>query len=187
MPRILLAGNRDVVHELIPSKEGKVLMLGCGNSTMGFDMAQDGYQNIVNLDFSNVLIEQMKNKYPQSELSWHVMDVRALAEHADTPILGGAGTYDAIVDKGTLDALTAETNGSVWDPSEEVRDNVRREVEGVLQYVLVLVPLTFFVFDRLSPTAFCMLCHVVTEILTLFKTLFTLPSVFSNQVENSST
>jgi hypothetical protein len=34
---------------------------------------------------------------------------------------------------GTLDALMAETNGSVWDPSPEVRDNIDREVEGVLQ------------------------------------------------------
>lgn len=113
-------------------------MLGCGNSSMGYDMVQDGYGNIVNLDFSPILIEQMKAKYPQPALSWHVVDVRELAENADTPALGGASTYDAIVDKGTLDALTAETNGSVWDPSEEVVNNVRREVDGVLQYVLML-------------------------------------------------
>lgn len=121
------------MHELIPFKNSKVLMLGCGNSTMSFDMVDDGYSQVVNLDFSEVLIDQMRAKYPQPELSWHVMDVRELAENAEGHALGGSGTFDAIIDKGTLDALTAETNGSVWDPSDQVKDNVRREVEGVIQ------------------------------------------------------
>lgn len=141
-----------------------MLMLGCGNSSMGYDMVQDGYGNIVNLDFSPILIEQMKVKYPLPELSWHVMDVRELAQSANAPALGGASTYDVIVDKGTLDALTAETNGSVWDPSEEVVENVRREVNGVLQYVLLTSPflhdserddspyLTFLFGDQLTQT-----------------------------------
>lgn len=33
-----------------------------------------------------------------------------------------------------MDALMAE-NGSVWNPSEHVLENVRKEVDGVIEYV----------------------------------------------------
>ncbi|KDN51398.1 S-adenosyl-L-methionine-dependent methyltransferase [Tilletiaria anomala UBC 951] len=119
---------KSIIHELIPFKSARVLMLGCGNSTMSADMAEDDYLNVINIDFSQVLINQMQSKHPH--LEWHVMDVRELKENAE--LLGGAASYDAIIDKGTLDALMAETGGSIWDPSQEVRENVEREVEGVI-------------------------------------------------------
>ena len=48
------------------------------------------------LDYSDVLIEKMRERVP--ELDWRVMDIRELKEHADE--LGGAGTWDVIIDKG---------------------------------------------------------------------------------------
>lgn len=81
------------------------------------------------LDYSDVLIGKMKQRYPT--LHWRALDVRDLAENADT-VLGGAGSWDVILDKGTMDALMAE-RGSVWDPSPTVRENVRREIDGVVQ------------------------------------------------------
>lgn len=90
------------------------------------------------LDYSPVLIEKMQKRFP--ELEWRVMDIRELQEHAEE--LGGPGTWDVIIDKGrttklipgTMDALMAE-NGSVWNPSEQVLQNVAREVDGVVQCV----------------------------------------------------
>lgn len=72
----------------------------------------------------------MKARVPEQE--WKVMDIRELQEHAEE--LGGIGSWDVIIDKGTMDALMAE-NGSVWNPSEQVLDNVAREINGVLAYV----------------------------------------------------
>lgn len=63
-------------------------------------------------------------------MDWRVMDVRELQERADE--LGGKDSWDVIIDKGTMDALMAE-KGSVWDPSDKVRENVKREMDGVLQ------------------------------------------------------
>jgi hypothetical protein len=90
------------------------------------------------LDYSKVIIDKMGKRVP--ELDWRVMDVRELRENASE--LGGAGSWDVIIDKGscskaranigTMDALMAE-NGSVWSPSEQVLDNVAREVDGVIQ------------------------------------------------------
>jgi len=70
----------------------------------------------------------MKNRFP--EMDWRVMDVRELGERSKE--LGGKDSWDVVLDKGTMDALMAE-KGSVWDPSDTVRDNVRREVDGVLE------------------------------------------------------
>lgn len=122
------ADIRDLIHELVPDRSCRILMLGCGNSTLSKDMYDDSYMNIVNLDYSTVLIEQMRQRYP--ELDWRVMDVRTLAEHAAE--LGGTHSWDVIIDKGTLDALMAE-NGSVWSPSQQVLQNVKSEIDGVLE------------------------------------------------------
>ncbi|KAK0552494.1 hypothetical protein OC846_002898, partial [Tilletia horrida] len=118
---------KNVLDELISDKNARILMLGCGNSGLSADMTADGYKNITNLDFSTVVISQMKERHPDQD--WRVMDVRKLREHSDE--LGGSGSWDVIIDKGTLDALMAE-KGSVWSPSETVLENVAAEVEGVL-------------------------------------------------------
>ncbi|CAD6887853.1 unnamed protein product [Tilletia controversa] len=118
---------RDTLTELIPDRNARILMLGCGNSGLSADMVADGYSNITNLDFSTVVIEQMKEQHPGQD--WRVMDVRELKEHADE--LGGEGSWDVIIDKGTLDALMAE-KGSVWAPSDAVLANVAAEIDGVL-------------------------------------------------------
>lgn len=70
----------------------------------------------------------MHKRFP--EMDWRVFDVRELQERSQE--LGGMESWDVIIDKGTMDALMAE-KGSVWDPSDAVRENVRREVDGVLQ------------------------------------------------------
>lgn len=119
---------KPILNELIPKKDCKILMLGCGNSTLSIDMAKDGYNHITNLDYSTVLIAKMQARY--SDMDWRVFDVRELQERSEE--LGGKESWDVVIDKGTMDALMAE-KGSVWDPSDIVRENVRREIDGVLQ------------------------------------------------------
>ncbi|PWN32276.1 uncharacterized protein FA14DRAFT_162445 [Meira miltonrushii] len=119
---------KPILDELVPDRNARILMLGCGNSTLTIDMVNDGYANITNLDYSDILIQKMKIRHPEQD--WRTMDVRELSENADQ--LGGAESWDVILDKGTMDALMAE-RGSVWDPSDTVRTNVKREIDGVLQ------------------------------------------------------
>ena len=45
-------------------KEDKILMVGCGNSKLSDQMYQNGYKNIVNIDISPTVINQMKEKFP---------------------------------------------------------------------------------------------------------------------------
>jgi len=80
------------------ARDGRTLMLGCGNSTLSEQMYYDGYENIENVDFSRVAIDQMEEKYKGiKELKWKQMDV------SDTPFEDAE--FDCAVDKGTLDCV----------------------------------------------------------------------------------
>ncbi|KAK0239050.1 S-adenosyl-L-methionine-dependent methyltransferase [Armillaria nabsnona] len=116
----------DLLRELIPDKTSKILMLGCGNSTLSEDMYDDGYKNIVNVDYSSVVIEQMQKRHgaDRPEMEWRVMDVREL-EFADDH-------FDVAIDKGTMDAMMT-AKGDVWDPPEQVVSDCTKEVDQVIR------------------------------------------------------
>lgn len=79
-------------------KTDNILMVGCGNSRLSEDMYEDGYKSITNVDISKVCIEQMIAKLgDKAGLTWKHMDCTSL-DFADE-------TYDAVVDKGTMDSL----------------------------------------------------------------------------------
>ncbi|KAI0333851.1 S-adenosyl-L-methionine-dependent methyltransferase [Cubamyces sp. BRFM 1775] len=129
----------EIIRELIPDKSSRVLMLGCGNSTLSQDMYDDGYKNIVNTDYSGILIEKMRHKHAESrpEMEWHEMDIRDL-KFED-------GTFDVAIDKGTMDAMMT-AKADVWDPPEEVVQNCNREVDEVLRVLRkggIFIYLTF--------------------------------------------
>ncbi|OMJ30127.1 Methyltransferase-like protein 13 [Smittium culicis] len=112
---------KDLINTYI-KKDAKILMLGCGNSSLSEDMYNDGYSEIVNIDFSEVVIDQMKERCSQTTMKWEVMDVLDLKYNSNE--------FDAIIDKGTMDALMCE-KGDVWDPSPQLISVVTREIDGV--------------------------------------------------------
>lgn len=66
---------------------------------MSEDMAKDGYKDIVNIDISSVVIEQMREKHKEiPQLTYMQMDVRDMA-------FFGNESFDCVLDKGTLDAM----------------------------------------------------------------------------------
>ncbi|KAJ2452962.1 hypothetical protein EV183_002547 [Coemansia sp. RSA 2336] len=116
------ADLKPLLHQHVP-RDARIVMLGCGNSTLSGDMYKDGFRRIVNVDYSDVVIAQMRQRYQDMpDMTWEVMDVREL-------VLGD-GSVDVALDKGTLDALMCE-QGDVWEPSPELCANVRRVVDEV--------------------------------------------------------
>jgi len=111
-------------------------MLGCGNSKLSEDMWEDGYHNIVNVDYSGVVIEKMREQHRESRpsMSWHEMDVCSL-QFDDA-------TFDIAIDKGTMDAMMT-TKGDIWDPPEEVISHCNREVDETMR---VLKPKGIFIY-----------------------------------------
>ncbi|CAO1618956.1 unnamed protein product [Sympodiomycopsis kandeliae] len=123
----------DIKHVIlphIPNKDAKILELGCGNSTITPGLHSMGYTNLTSIDFSPTLISQMRSQFPQ--ITFHCLDIRDLLSPSSLSLIGPLSSYDLIIDKGTLDALVAE-KGSVWDPSQAVRENAAKEIDAVVQ------------------------------------------------------
>ena len=83
-------------------------MLGCGNSKLSDQMHEAGYQDILNIDISPSVIEQMRQasiekQYDLAKIKWEVMDATDMQEVPDKSI-------SALIDKGTLDALISGGN-----------------------------------------------------------------------------
>ena len=58
----------------------EILNIGCGNSDLSSDMFDDGYQNITNLDFSPLVIQEMiaKNSVTHPSMKWNVGDMTSM-------------------------------------------------------------------------------------------------------------
>jgi ubiquinone/menaquinone biosynthesis C-methylase UbiE len=68
-------------------------------------MYEDGYLSISNVDISRTVIDGMASRHRDKKgCSWQVMNVASLA-HPDM-------TFDAVVDKGTLDSVLCGDNST---------------------------------------------------------------------------
>ncbi|KAJ3890478.1 S-adenosyl-L-methionine-dependent methyltransferase [Lentinula edodes] len=116
----------DILRSLIPDKRSRILMLGCGNSKLSEDMYDDGYHNIVNTDYSSIIIEKMKQRHGDArpQMEWHEMDVRDL-KFDDS-------SFDVAIDKGTMDAMMT-AKGDIWNPPQQVVDDCTKEVSEVIR------------------------------------------------------
>ncbi|KDQ18894.1 hypothetical protein BOTBODRAFT_63062 [Botryobasidium botryosum FD-172 SS1] len=115
-----------LIAKRIPDKSSRILMLGCGNSTLSEEMWDDGYKNIVNIDYSSVCIENMRrrNLEKRPNMEWLEMDVRKLEFEPES--------FDIVIDKGTMDSMMT-TKGDVWNPPEDVIQNCTAEVDEVVR------------------------------------------------------
>lgn len=91
-----------IMHKYIKTNDN-VLHVGCGNSALSADLYDRGIESIVNVDLSEVVISRMSeaNK-DRPKMTWAVGDVTDLKDHQD-------GSFSVVLDKGTLDALFADT------------------------------------------------------------------------------
>lgn len=93
----------------------QVLSIGCGNSPMSAEILKDGAGKVFNVDFSHVVIEQMKTTHEnEPNLQWDEAEVTRLP-YDDA-------TFDFIFDKGTMDSLisTCPTTKDVHVMVEEI-------------------------------------------------------------------
>eukprot|EP01098_Paradermamoeba_levis_P003739 TRINITY_DN1666_c0_g1_i1.p1 TRINITY_DN1666_c0_g1~~TRINITY_DN1666_c0_g1_i1.p1 ORF type:complete len:175 (+),score=45.89 TRINITY_DN1666_c0_g1_i1:224-748(+) len=113
-------------------------MPGCGNSTLSEEMYKDGFLHITNIDFSEIVIETMKERCKDMpEMKWEVMDIFSLG-YADK-------SFDVVLDKGTLDAIMSE-RGDKWEVDEELDKQITQiccEYSRVLKEGGVFVYVTF--------------------------------------------
>jgi len=97
------------------SPQNMILNLGCGNSDIGEKMWKDHLGNIVNIDYSESVINYMKERFvalysnnedtclpPMSNICYLTMDATKMAFEDEK--------FDIIFDKGTLDAILNKIN-----------------------------------------------------------------------------
>ncbi|OVA06229.1 Methyltransferase type 11 [Macleaya cordata] len=84
----------------------QILVPGCGNSRLSEHVFDAGFRNITNIDFSKVVISDMlrRNIRSRPDMKWRVMDMTHM-QFTD-------GTFDAVLDKGGLDALMEPEYGT---------------------------------------------------------------------------
>ncbi|KAL0548017.1 hypothetical protein IC582_012456 [Cucumis melo] len=91
---------------LSKSPSPQILVPGCGNSSLSELLYDAGFGCITNIDFSKVAISDMlrRNVRERPDMRWRVMDMTNMQFTNDT--------FDAVVDKGGLDALMEPEVGS---------------------------------------------------------------------------
>ncbi|KAI9499321.1 S-adenosyl-L-methionine-dependent methyltransferase [Zychaea mexicana] len=87
-----------------------ILHLGCGNSTMAFDMADRGYPHIVNVDYAQNVVQNMRSmtdtsRYPH--VTWHTADcLRPIAKQLQLDSTAASREeYSVVIDKSLVDAI----------------------------------------------------------------------------------
>ncbi|XP_038614395.1 eEF1A lysine and N-terminal methyltransferase [Tachyglossus aculeatus] len=98
----------------------RVLVVGCGNSELSEQLYDVGFQDIVNIDISEVVIEQMKerNAGRRPRMSFLRMDVTRL-EFPD-------GHFQVVLDKGTLDAVLTDEEEATLERVDRMLAEVGR-------------------------------------------------------------
>ncbi|KPP57176.1 hypothetical protein Z043_125125, partial [Scleropages formosus] len=93
-----------VLHRYMKPRD-KVLVVGCGNSELSEQLYDVGYQQLINIDISETAVAHMKQRNAERRPGLTFLQVDA----TQTPF--ESGTFQAALDKGTLDAMAAEEEG----------------------------------------------------------------------------
>lgn len=70
-----LATFKDVAPQFTPflKSSDKILVVGCGNSNFSADLYDAGFTNVVNIDFSSIVIENMREtNQDRPNMEWKV-------------------------------------------------------------------------------------------------------------------
>ena len=94
---------RDLVTQYL-KKSAVALDVGCGTSHLGRDLVDEGFQKVVCLDFSEVVINKLKEKRKgEHNLEFHCADVAKMRLPRKS--------FDVVFDKGTLDCVLSGSEG----------------------------------------------------------------------------
>jgi SAM-dependent methyltransferase len=102
----------------------RILVVGCGNSTFSADLYDDGFHNVTNIDYSNVVIEKMRAIHSEirPEMQWLYMDMTAMTFDAES--------FDVVIDKAAMDALMVD-EGDVWFPARTMIESSHKMCDCV--------------------------------------------------------
>lgn len=132
-----------LLHKYIKPKD-TILNIGCGNSKLSADVYDRGVENITNVDISEIVIKQMKesNKF-RPNMKWEVGDVTDLNNYSDD-------NFSVVLDKGTLDALFADTEESTVQTVEKMFSEISRLLKFGGRYICLTLAQDFIISKQLN-------------------------------------
>lgn len=114
------------------SKTDRILVIGCGNSNFSSDLYDKGYHSITNLDFSELVIEEMKSKNAaRSDMTWIVGDMTTLENFF------ALNSFDVVIDKGALDALMSVNSEELKLKAINMFDGISNVLTATGRYYLI--------------------------------------------------
>lgn len=118
------------LHKYIKQKD-QILVVGCGNSKLSMDMYDCGFQNITNIDISEVVIKQMKelNKNKRPVMKFLQMDATSMSFLNED--------FTVVLDKGTLDALMTDENQETISTVTKYCNEICRVLKTGGRYVCI--------------------------------------------------
>ncbi|GFR89168.1 methyltransferase-like protein 13 [Elysia marginata] len=119
-----------IIHKYI-SPSNTVLVVGCGNSALSENMYDNGLQNLVNIDISDVVIRQMfdRHRVNRPKMTFEKMDVTAMSYPE--------GHFNAVLDKGTLDALLVSEEEQVLQNVTAMFSEIARCLRLGGRYIII--------------------------------------------------
>lgn len=119
-----------ILHKYMRPKD-KILVAGCGNSTISADLYKVGYRFMTNVDNSEIVIKQMRERYGSEcpDMKWLQMDLTASTFENEE--------FTCILDKATLDAIMTDGSPEVVAVINKYFDEVSRMLRVGGRYVCV--------------------------------------------------
>ncbi|PSR97853.1 Methyltransferase-like protein [Actinidia chinensis var. chinensis] len=147
-----------LLHLYIPTHH-RILVVGCGNSAFSEGMVDDGYVDVVNIDISSVAIEAMRKKCSNlPQLKYIKMDVRDMSAFQ-------TGSFEAVVDKGTLDSLLCGSNSRL--NATKMLEEVGRVLKDKGVYILITYGAPIYRLRLLRDALSCTIkLHVIEKLLS---------------------
>ena len=123
----------------------KTLVLGGGTSTLGQTLIDNGWNDVTALDFSEVAVKRGLEMEPA--VKWVVGDARRLDESF------GEGTFGAIVDKGTIDAIYLSAGDGCTEDVGAVAQGASRILEPRGTFLCVSLSAARYIWPLLQGDA----------------------------------
>lgn len=115
-------------------QESSILVIGCGNSDLSADLYDFGYHNVTSIDFSTLVIEEMKQKNAvlRPEMEWLVMDMTMMIDFTRSD-----RKFDIVLDKGALDALMSVDSAETKMKSIQMFHEIQNVLKSKGSYLCI--------------------------------------------------
>jgi SAM-dependent methyltransferase len=136
-------GYQNFVRQFVPNKDSQILIPGIGNDPILLDLLQNGYKGLTATDYSEHAIERqidlVSYQYSEDAVELLPMDARQMDEE-------WTDRFDAILEKGALDAIYLSGDGNL--------EMAVKEFERILKPGGILVSVSGVIPDELRMKVF---------------------------------